>query len=132
LELVDGDQVCTPPRTGREYFGWVDVDNWEEHAKAAVATAARDLGEICLGLGDAEGAVWAAEQGLVVSEARLEVVSVLVRAHALAGDDAALEAACRRYGAEVGALDFETLPASAERIIDLLDELRERPHAGTG
>ncbi len=125
LDLVQGPVFTRPPHAG-VFYDWVEIgaENWVPRAEAIVATAAKRLALLHLDAGDGVGAATAARRGLAVS-VRLELVELLVRALLITGDEADLAATCRRFAAEVADLDFESLPAEAARVLDLLDHLRD-------
>lgn len=85
LELVRGP-LFSYRSAERASFVWVDLENWAVTAELAVVDAALRLGELCLGSGDAAGAVHAATTGLTVSPAHTGLTELLMRAHAAAGD----------------------------------------------
>lgn len=80
LELVTG-----MPFAGTSFL-WPDAEGITSALTLLATSAAIELAEHYLALGDAEGVFWATGQGLQVLSAHEELISLRMRAHAAAGD----------------------------------------------
>lgn len=85
VDLVTGP-VFTYRNTDRAAYGWVDSGNWISDVELKVTSAAADLAQRYLDVGDAEGAAWASRRGLLASPTHAQLTRLLMDAHTLAGD----------------------------------------------
>ena len=125
LEKVKGP-VFSYRHADRASFAWVDIDNWLSRWELKVTSTAEDLAERLLALGDREGAVWAAERGLLVAKTHERLVELLVQAHLANGDEVAAQRVIESHRATLERLDLDDANA------DLIDLYREtRRHGGS-
>ena len=87
LELVRG----RPFEVAGKGYEWAHVEGIIAHMEATVADAAHCLAQLCLGAGDAEGARWAAKQGLRASPGHEQLYRDLMYAANLEGNRAGVE-----------------------------------------
>lgn len=78
---------------------WTVLEGLEGEIVSAVTACARDLGEVLLTEGDADGASWAAHQGLRVAPWDERLHRLLMRAADAAGNRAGVEAVLRQLAA---------------------------------
>ena len=120
LEKVTGP-VFFYRHADRASFAWVDIDNWLSRWELKVTNAAEDLAERLLALGDHDGAVWAAERGLLVAKTHNRLVKLLVQAHLANGDEVAAQRVIESHRATLESLDLDDADAD---LIDLYQETR--------
>lgn len=119
LELVSGPPFSYNSR-GRGSFAWVDLEHWISTTEASIVKAAWDLWQLYTDIGDSDGAIWAAQRGLVASPTNTELTNCLLRAYATRGDHGAAE---RVYRSHLRALDRLDLGDPEDSTIELWDEL---------
>jgi nucleoid-associated protein YgaU/DNA-binding SARP family transcriptional activator len=124
LEKVKGP-VFSYRHADRASFAWVDIDNWLSRWELKVTNAAEDLAERLLALGDHDGAVWAAERGLLVAKTDERMVKLLVQAHLANGDEVAAQRVIGSHRATLESLDLDDADA------DLIDLYNEARHHGS-
>jgi len=90
LELVRGELLADRP-PGR--YSWLGFGTQETEVPAVIADAARRLAAMRLATGDAAGALWAAEQGLLGSPDDERLVQTRIRGIAAQGDQDRLHTA---------------------------------------
>lgn len=125
LEKVKGP-VFSYRHADRASFAWVDIDNWLSRWELKVTNAAEDLAERLLALGDHDGAVWAAERGLLVAKTDERMVKLLVQAHLANGDEVAAQRVIGSHRATLESLDLDDADAD---LIDLYNEARRHGSA---
>lgn len=122
IEILRGalDLVTGPPFTyrsrGRQSFTWIDTEHWMSKTEAAIVKAAWTMWQLCSEIGDCDGAVWAAHQGLSASPTNTELTNCLMRAHVARGDRSAAETV---YRSHLRALDQLDLGDPEESTVDL-------------
>jgi hypothetical protein len=77
------------PFAGTPYL-WPDAEGITSSLVLLVTSAAATMGERCLAVGDVDGVFWATGQGLKALPGHEELVAIRMRAHAGAGDLAAV------------------------------------------
>jgi nucleoid-associated protein YgaU/DNA-binding SARP family transcriptional activator len=127
LELVTGAPFSYNSR-GRGSFAWVDTEHWMSTTEASVVKAAWDLWQLYTDNDDSDGAIWAAQRGLLASPTNTELTNCLLRAYATRGDQGAAE---RVYRSHVRALDRLDLGEPEDSTVELWDELAEHAHGQT-
>lgn len=110
LDLVDGP-VFTYRNADRASYVWVDVENWISTWELKVTDTAEDLAQRYLDLGDFEGAVWAAQRGLLASRTHTRLTKVLIKAHFANGDARAAEQVFESHQAALEKLDLDDVDA---------------------
>ena len=128
LELVTGPPFSYNAR-GRGSFAWVDTEHWISTTEASIVKAAWDLWQLYTHSDDFDGAIWAAQRGLLASPTNTELTNCLLRAYASRGDHGAAE---RVYRSHVRALDRLDLGEPEASTVELCADLAEEPLAGPG
>ena len=90
LERVRGQPFCA--RAGYE---WAHTEGLVSHAEVLVADTAHRLAQLCLELGDPDGAQWAALQGLKAAPADEALYRDRMLAHDMAGNTTGVESVMR-------------------------------------
>lgn len=122
LELVTGPPFSYNAR-GRSSFAWVDTEHWISTTEASIVKTAWDLWQLYTDSDDFDGAVWAAQRGLLASPTNTELTNCLLRGYAGRGDRGAAE---RVYRSHVRALDRLDLGEPEDSTVELWDELAEQ------
>lgn len=124
LEWVTG-RVCTYPASGRRCWTWIDLDNWLRHVESVVATAACELAQLYLDLGDGESARWAAARGTEAVGRRDQLTILETRAYELLGDEDSARATIRSHERHLNDLGVEEFN---EHLLTLLDRYATPAH----
>lgn len=128
LELVTGPPFSYNAR-GRGSFVWVDTEHWISTTEASVVKAAWDLWQLYTDRDDFDGAIWAAQRGLLASPTNTELTNCLLRAYATRGDHGAAE---RVYRSHVRALDLLDLGEPEDSTVELWDDLAAQSQMDPG
>ena len=128
LELVTGPPFSYNAR-GRGSFVWVDTEHWISTTEASIVKAAWDLWQLYTDKNDFEGAIWAAQRGLIASPTNTELTNCLLRAYATRGDHGAAE---RVYRSHVRALDRLDLGEPEDSTVELWDDLAAQSQVDPG
>jgi hypothetical protein len=86
------DQVRGMPFATLRGYGWAHAEGLVARVDAVVVDAAHRAAELCLDHGDARGALWAVNQGLVASPVNEMLFCDRMLAYYLVGDRAGIEA----------------------------------------
>lgn len=113
--------VTDLPFAGTGYL-WPDTEGSVTELVLLGTTAAVEMGEHCLATGDVEGVFWATGQGLRILPGHEELVALRMRAHARAGDLAAVRAEWGSYERALAA-DTWSDPEPAPKLVELRREL---------
>ena len=108
---------------GRSSFSWVDTEHWISTTEASIVRTAWDLWQLYTDSEDFDGAVWAAQRGLLASPTNTELTNCLLRAYAGRGDRGTAE---RLYRSHVRPLDRLELGEPEDSTVELWDELAEQ------
>lgn len=127
LDLVTGPPFTYNAR-GRQSFSWVDTEHWISMTEAAIVKTSWDLWQIYTDAGDCDGAIWAAQRGLLASPTNTELTNCLLKAYAARGD---LGAAERVYRSHLRALDHLDLGDPEDSTIELWEEVSEQSPAAS-
>lgn len=107
----------------RTSYVWVDLENWHTTWELKATDAALRLARLCLAAGEADGAVWAAERGLLASPTHTGLTEALMEAYAARGDRLAAERVYQNHVASLEKLDIDDVAETTSR---LRETLRER------
>lgn len=117
LELVTGP-VFSYRSADRASYVWVDLENWVSTCEYRVATAALEMVETCLEVGDLDGAVWASERGLLAVPAHTGLTEALMRVHARKGDRSMVECVFARHAQVLDELGIDDVAASTLEVLE--------------
>lgn len=113
------------PLDGLRAVDWAVLEGILPNIESTVVDLAHRLAESCLAVGDAEGARWAARQGLLVSPYDERLYRALLRAADLAGNPAGVEAAMAEL-VRLVAEDVEPYDAVHPETLELYRALSRR------
>jgi hypothetical protein len=113
--------VTDMPFAGTGYL-WPDAEGTVTELILLGTTAAIEMAQHCLGTGDVEGVFWATGQGLRMLPGHEELVALRMRAHARAGDLAAVRAEWGSYERALAADPWSDAEPAA-KLVDLRREL---------
>jgi DNA-binding SARP family transcriptional activator/LysM repeat protein len=117
--LVTG-KLFAYSRSDREFYAWVDLENWVSTWELKVATVVEDLAAHYLELGSPSAAVDVADHALRVVPTHAGCTEALMRAHATNGDRTAIR---RVYESHLSALEQLDLGPIAETTSSLYEQL---------
>jgi DNA-binding SARP family transcriptional activator len=120
LELVRGP-VFSYRAADRESYVWVDLEHWTAAWEVKVTDTALHLATLLLDADDIDGAVWAAERGLLAVPSHTELTEALMRAYWRRGDRPAAQ---QVYESHVAALETLDLDEVAETTSELWERIR--------
>ena len=120
LELVRGP-VFNYRAADRESYVWVDLEHWTAAWEVKVTDAALHLAILLLDADDVDGAVWAAERGLLAVPSHTELTEALMRAYWRRGDRPAAQ---QVYESHVAALETLDLDEVADTTSELWERIR--------
>lgn len=119
LQLVTG-AAFAHTSVERRSFVWVDTEQWLSQVEAEIVKAAWEAWRMCSELGDIEGAIWAARQGLLASPTNTELTNALMHAYVDRGDTGTAEIV---FSSHVRALDRLGLGEPEDSTLDLRESL---------
>lgn len=105
------------PLSGTNYL-WSDAEGHTSALVVLAMSAATDLAERCLSVGDVDGVFWATGQGLKVLAGHEELIALRMRAHAGRGDLAGVRSEWASYERALAA-DTWSVPDPAPKLVSL-------------
>ncbi len=122
LELVRGP-LFSYRSVERSSYVWIDLENWVSTWEVKVIDTALHLAQLCLDVGDIDGAIWAAGKGLVVAPVHTGLTESLMASYHERGDRLAAE---RVYRSHLNALEALEIDDVAETTMELYEQIRAR------
>ncbi len=126
LELVRGPLFAYRSAERASYV-WVDLENWVTTWEVKVIDASLRLVQLSLDIGDVDGAIWAAQRGLLVAPVHSALTESLMAAYHERGDRLAAE---RVYRSHLTALEQLEIDDVADTTVELYEQIRRRAATG--
>ncbi len=126
LELVRGP-LFAYRSAERAAYVWIDLENWVTTWEVKVIDVSLRLVQLSLDLGDVDGAIWAAQRGLLVAPVHSALTESLMAAYHERGDQLAAERVYRSHFAALEQLEIDDV---AESTVELYEQIRRRAATG--